>query len=84
MMGTFAQSLSAAALEISASKTVCGQVWLDNYDLLNKKKKINIQFPSSSSVYRLGDGRTFNATKMTQLPLSNRFKECVVMNLKVL
>ena len=79
MMGTFAQSLSAAALEISAS-----QVWLDNYDLLNKKKKINIQFPSSSSVYRLGDGRTFNATKMTQLPLSNRFKECVVMNLKVL
>ena len=51
------QSGNAAALDSSANKTACSQVWLDNYvDLLHGKEKINIQFSSSSSVYRFGDG----------------------------
>ena len=39
------QSGNAAALHNSKSKTVCDQVWLDNYvDLLHEKEKINVVF----------------------------------------
>ena len=62
--GLLAQSWNAAVLGSHASKSVCGQVWQDNsVDLLNQKQEINIQFVPSSSVYRFGDGKTFNAVK---------------------
>ena len=39
------QSGNAAALHNSKSKTVCDQVWLDNYvHLLYEKEKINVVF----------------------------------------
>ena len=39
------QSGNAAALDSSKSKTVCDQVWLDNYvNLLHEKDKINVVF----------------------------------------
>ena len=40
-----AQYWNAAVLDSSASKMVCGQVWLDNYvDPPSEKEKFNIQF----------------------------------------
>lgn len=62
-----------------ASKSVCGQVWLDNSaDLLNEKEKINIQFVPSSSVYHFRDGKTFNTVKKTQLPANTGGHQAII------
>ena len=44
-------------------------MWSDSYiDSLSEGQKANIVFQTSFSIYRFGDGKTFKATKKTQIP----------------
>ena len=55
-------------LDSGASKTVCGRVWLDSYiDSLSEGQKLNNVFQTGCSIYHFGDGKTFKATKKTQI-----------------
>ena len=56
-------------LDSGASKTVCCRVLLDSYlDSLSEGQKANIVFQTSSNISRFRDGKTFRATKKTQIP----------------
>ena len=69
LKGLLSESWNAAVLGSGASKTVCGRVWLDNYiGSLYEVQKANIVFQTSPSIYHFGDGKTFKATKKTQIP----------------
>ena len=44
-------------------------VWLESYiDSLSEGQKANTVLQTSSTIYRFGDGKTFKATKKTQIP----------------
>ena len=44
-------------------------VWLQSYiDSLSEGQKANTVLQTSSTIYRFGDGKTFKATKKTQIP----------------
>ena len=53
---------SSALLDRGASKTVCGQEWLNEYiNNLSEKEQQNIIFTSSNHAYCCGDGRKIKA-----------------------
>ena len=60
---------SSALLDCGASKTVCGQEWLNEYiNNLSEKEQQNIIFRSNNHVYRFGDGRKIRAMHSVTFP----------------
>ena len=67
--GLLLESRNAAVLDCGVSKTICDWLRLDSYiDSLSEVQKANTVFQTSSSIYRFGHGKTFKATKKTQIP----------------
>ena len=63
------ESRNAAVLDSGVSKTICNWLRLDSYiDSLSEVQEANTVFLTSSSIYRFGHGKTFKATKKTQIP----------------
>ena len=63
------QRWSSALLDCGASKTVCGQEWLNEYiNNLSEKEQQNIIFTSSNHVYCFGDGRKIKAIQSVTFP----------------
>ena len=67
--GKVAESWNSAVLDSEASKTVCGQAWLNTYlNSLNESDQSKVSYRNSSSSYRFGDGNKVMATKSVQMP----------------
>ena len=64
------ESWNAAVLDSGASKTVCGQSWLDCYiESLNESNKSILSYNEASNFYRFGDGKRICSTKSVKLPV---------------
>ena len=64
-----AESWNAAVLDSGATKTVCGQSWLDCYiESLNESDKSKVSYNDTSNFYHFGDGTTVCSTKSVKLP----------------
>ena len=69
LKGLVAESWNSAVLDSGASKTVCGQAWLNTYlNSLNESDQSKVNYRNSSSSYRFGDGNQVMATKSVQIP----------------
>ena len=69
LKGLVAESWNSAVLDSGASKTVCGQAWLNTYlNSLNESDQSKVSYRNSSSSYRSGDGNKVMATKSVQIP----------------
>ena len=64
-----AESWNHAVLDSGASRTVCGQVWLNAYvACLNVDDKSRVSYSNSSSIFRFEDGRKVPATSTACIP----------------
>ena len=63
------ETWNCGLLDCGASKTVCGEVWLDEYlKSLTNDDQANVKKYSSKSVYRFGDGEQIQATHGVSIP----------------
>ena len=63
------ESLGAAVLDSSASKTVCGKTWIDCYiESLNDKEKELIKSYNSENIFKFGDGRKVKSLQKVIIP----------------
>ena len=64
-----AETWSSGLLDCGASKTVCGEIWLEEYigSLSESDRKSVTHFPSSS-IYRFGDGEKIQAHQAVKIP----------------
>ena len=64
-----AESWDSALLDCGATKTVCGQEWLDRYiDNLCEDDTKSITTSDSKSSYRFGDGKPAHSIKSVKIP----------------
>ena len=69
MKNLVAESWNAAVLDSGATKTVCGQSWLDCYiESLNESDKSKVSYNDTSNFYHFRDGKTVCSTKSVKLP----------------
>ena len=62
-------SWNCGLLDCGATKTVCGEIWLEEYlKALTEEEKREIRDYSSKSLYRFGDGEQIQATRGTSIP----------------
>ena len=63
------ETWNCGLLDCGASKTVCGEVWLDEYlKSLTNEDQAKVKKYSSKSVYRFGDGEQIQATHGASIP----------------
>ena len=69
LRGLVAESWNSAVLNSGASKTVCGQAWLNTYlNSLNESDQSKVSYRNSFSSYRFGVGNKVMVTKSVQIP----------------
>ena len=63
------ETWNSGLLDCGASKTVCGDVWLNQYiSSLSEEDQQLVKQYSSKSLYRFGDGEQVQATKGASIP----------------
>ena len=69
------ESLSAAVLDSGASRTVCGQFWMNCYlETLNESELKDVETYESNSVLKFGDGQKIESMKKMKIPARIGFK----------
>ena len=64
-----AETWNCGLLDCGASKTVCGEIWLNEYiNSLTESQKKNIKHYHSKSLYRFGDGEQIQAIRGISIP----------------
>ena len=70
LMFLMAESWISALRDCGASKTVCRQIWLDQFiQNLDKIDQDQIKFNNSSHIYQFGYGQKIRAIKSPQIPV---------------
>ena len=63
------ESLSAAVLDSGASRTVCGQFWMNCYlETLNESELKDVETCESNIAFKLGDGQKIESMKKMKIP----------------
>ena len=71
--------MSAAVLDSGAPKSVCGNVWLDEYiSTLNNEDKKKIVYRSSKNIFKFGCGSKLSAVKHVAIPALIGKKEVII------
>ena len=66
----FGETVGCAIVDSGCSRTVCGELWLNNYlGTLSKQDRFLIYSEPSNSKFRFGDGKVFISTKKLHLPV---------------
>ena len=70
------ETFSNALLDSGCTKTVCGEVWLNEYlKTIPAQKRNAIQSETSNKSFKFGDGKTVTSTKRMHLPVTLGKKE---------
>ena len=73
------ETMSAAVLDSGAPKSVCGNVWLDEYiSTLNNEDKKKIVYRSSKNIFKFGCGSKLSAVKHIAVPALIGKKEVII------
>ena len=73
------ETMSAAVLDSGAPKSVCGNVWLDEYiSTLNNEDKKKIVYRSSKNIFKFGCGSKLSAVKHVAIPALIGKKEVII------
>ena len=70
MKGFVRESFSAAVVDCGASKTVCGEAWLNCYllDTLQEAEESVVESHSKGSVFKFGDGARVSSNRKVIIP----------------
>ena len=73
------EAYGAAILDTACSKTVCGQVWYDNYlSSLSDKDRNSIDTQDSHKLFKFGDGEAVYSSKRVTIPAKIGNKLCSI------
>ena len=63
------ESFNCAVIDCGASKTVCGQIWLNSFlDSLDTVMKNKVEYAPSMNMFKFGDGRSVRSTGFAYIP----------------
>ena len=63
------ETFGCAILDTGCSKSVCSEIWLEEYiQTLEEKVKENIKYETSDTLFRFGDNQVHQALKKVRIP----------------